>query len=46
MTEKDFFKINHFDIDDDEIKYIKLSLVIKEREKFIEGVTKIYDQKI
>ena len=46
MTEKDFFKINHFDIDDDEIKYIKLSLVIKEREKFIEAVTKIYDQKI
>jgi len=45
MTEKDFFKINHFDIDNDEIKYIKLSLEIKEREKFIKAVTKIYDKK-
>ena len=43
MTEKDYFKIKDFDIDD--IECIKVSLEIIEKEKFVKIVEDLYDKK-
>ena len=42
MTEKDFFKVNNFDIN--EINYLKVSLEIQNKEKFLNRIKKLYDQ--
>ena len=39
MTEKDFFKVNNFDIN--EINYLKVSLEIQNKEKFLNRIKKI-----
>ena len=44
MTEKDFFKIKEFNIFG--VEYLKVSLEINEKNRFIKKLTKIYDQKI
>ena len=41
MTEKDYFKINKFQIKD--INYLKVSLEIFEKEKFFKKILKLYD---
>ena len=41
MTEKDYFKIKKFNIN--EIEYLKVSLDIDEKEKFLDAIYKIYD---
>ena len=43
MTEKDYFKIKDFKID--KIGYLKVSLEINEKDKFIKRINKIYDKK-
>ena len=43
MTEKDFYKIKEFNFK--EIKYLKVSLQILEKEKLIKLVNDIYDKK-
>ena len=43
MTEKDYFKIKDFNIDN--IKYLKISLKIDQKEKFIKLLSRIYDKK-
>ena len=43
MTEKDYFKIKDYNIND--IAYLNVALEIIEKEKFIKTVTKLYDQK-
>ncbi len=42
MTEKDFFKIRNFEIDN--LKYLKVSLVINEKEKLINIVNNLYEK--
>ena len=39
MTEKDFFKVNKFNLD--KIKYIKISLEIQNREEFFSEIKKV-----
>ena len=41
MTEKDFFKINDFGFT--ELSYLKVSLIIYNKEKLIDRIKKIYD---
>ena len=41
MTEKDYFKINKFKIKN--INYLKVSLEIFEKEKFLKKIMKLYD---
>ena len=43
MTEKDYFKVKNFDIA--EIDYLKVSLEVIERDKFIKTIKKLYDKK-
>ena len=43
MTEKDYFKIKDYNIND--IGYLNVDLEVIEKEKFIKTVTKLYDQK-
>jgi tetraacyldisaccharide 4'-kinase len=43
MTEKDYFKIKKFNLN--EIKYLKVSLEINEKIKFLNKISKIYDKK-
>ena len=43
MTEKDYFKVRNFR--NIEIDYLKVSLEINDKEKFIKKITKLYDQK-
>ena len=42
MTEKDYFKIKDFNLDN--INYIKVDLEIENKQKLIERVIKLYDQ--
>jgi len=42
MTEKDYFKIKDFNIG--QIGYLKVSLEIENKEKFINAITKVYDE--
>ena len=42
-TEKDYFKIKSFNID--EIEYLRVSLEIKEKDKIIKKINKLYDKK-
>ena len=42
MTEKDYFKTKHFN--NDRIKYLKVSLEINDKERFIKTIMKLYDQ--
>ena len=41
MTEKDYFKINQFDLD--ELNYLKVSLEINQKEDFLNIIKRIYD---
>jgi tetraacyldisaccharide 4'-kinase len=41
MTEKDYFKIKDFN--EPEIKYLEVSLEIKQKEKFIKKISQLYD---
>ena len=41
MTEKDYFKLKKFKIKN--LKYLKLSLEIKNKKKFLNEILKIYD---
>ena len=41
MTEKDYFRIKDFNLN--EIKYLKVELEIEKKEKFIKKIFKIYD---
>ena len=41
MTEKDFFKMNDFGFA--ELSYLKVSLIIHNKEKLINRIKKIYD---
>ena len=43
MTEKDYFKIKHFNID--KINYLKVSLEIEGKTRLINTITKLYDKK-
>ncbi len=43
MTEKDYFKIKDFNIDN--IRYLKVSLIINEKEKFLNKILELYDKK-
>jgi len=43
MTEKDYYKIKDYNIDD--IDYLNIALEVIEKEKFIKVITKLYDQK-
>ena len=43
MTEKDFFKVKEFNFK--EIKYLKVSLEILEKERLIKSISNIYDKK-
>ncbi len=43
MTEKDYFKIEHFNFKN--INYLKVLLKIEDREKFLNRINKIYDKK-
>jgi tetraacyldisaccharide 4'-kinase len=43
MTEKDYYKIKHFN--KDELKYLKVYLEIEKKEKFIKRITELYDKK-
>ncbi len=43
MTEKDYFKIKDYNIND--IGYLNVTLEIIEKENFIKAITKLYDQK-
>ena len=43
MTEKDYFKIKDYDVND--IDYLKVTLEVIQKEKFIKTVARIYDQK-
>ena len=43
MTEKDYFKIKEFDIDN--LEYLKISLEITDKEKFIKTIQNLYDKK-
>ena len=42
-TEKDYLRIKDFKYD--EIKYLKVSLDIKDKKKLLEVILKLYDQK-
>ena len=42
MTEKDYFKVK--DMSHNNIKYLKVSLDINEKEKFLNEITKLYAQ--
>ena len=42
MTEKDFYKISDYNLKD--IKYLKVSLEIKEKEKLLNKIKKLYDK--
>ena len=42
MTEKDFFKIRNFEIDN--LKYLKVSLVINKKEKLINIINNLYEK--
>ena len=41
MTEKDYFKIKDFN--EPEIKYLEISLEIKQKEKLIQKISQLYD---
>ena len=43
MTEKDYFRIKDFNIND--IAYLKVSLIIDEKENFLQSIIKLYDKK-
>ena len=43
MTEKDYFKINNYKLEN--INYLKISLKIYEMEKFINTISSFYDKK-
>ena len=43
MTEKDYFKIKDFNIE--EIQYLKVLLEINDKDKFFKSITRIYDKK-
>ena len=43
MTEKDYFKIKESDIDN--VEYLKVSLEITDKEKFIKTIQNLYDKK-
>ena len=43
MTEKDYFKINNYKLEN--INYLKISLKIYEMEKFINSISSFYDKK-
>ena len=43
MTEKDYYKIKHFN--KDELKYLKVYLEIEKKEKFVKRITELYDKK-
>ena len=42
-TEKDYFKVKNFDINN--IQYLKVELEIDNKEKFLKSVIKLYDKK-
>ena len=42
MTEKDFFKVRKFNLRN--IKYLKVSLEIKNKKKFLNKIMQIYDK--
>ena len=42
MTEKDYFKIENFGFRD--IKYLKVSLEIKNKEKFLGKINELYNK--
>ena len=41
MTEKDYFKIKHFNLN--KIEFLKVDLVLEQREKFINRILTLYD---
>ena len=43
MTEKDYFKIKDYNIND--IDFLNIALEVFEKEKFIKVITKLYDKK-
>ena len=43
MTEKDYFRIKHFN--QNKIKYLKVSLIINNKEKLLNSITRLYDEK-
>ena len=44
MTEKDYFKVKDFNLE--KLYYLKISLKVKEREKFLSSIKKIYEKTI
>ncbi len=43
MTEKDYFKVKDFNLDN--IRYLKVSLIINEKERLLNKILKLYDKK-
>ena len=41
MTEKDFFKVNSFNLP--KLNYLKISLEIKDKENFFNSIQRLYD---
>ena len=41
MTEKDYFKIKHFNLN--KIEFLKVDLVLEQKEKFINRILTLYD---
>ena len=41
MTEKDYFKVKHFNLN--KIDFLKVDLVLEQKEKFISRILTLYD---
>ena len=41
MTEKDYFRIKKFNLN--EVNYLKVDLIIKEKDQFMKKIMKLYD---
>ena len=44
MTEKDYFKVKKYNFN--EIKYLKISIEIKEKDKFFNKINRLYEKNI
>ena len=44
MTEKDYFKVKKYNLN--EIRYLKISIELKEEEKFFENINRLYEKNI
>ena len=44
MTEKDYFKAKKYNFN--EIKYLKISIEIKEKDKFFNKINRLYEKNI